>query len=128
MFKFWKLKKQNQQKNEEPENYSINEIERITRKAIEEKEQTLRKEQKIYLQEIERNIYKLARKGTCYFITNRCKFYEYITLSFLQEIADLYAKKGYATTIVQLDKHNPDYAWVLIEWGEDKKRAKQTQS
>lgn len=125
MFKFWKLKKQNQQKNEEHENYSIDEIERITRKAIEEKEQALRKEQEIYLQEIERSIYKLAREGTSYFITHRCKFYEYITLSFLQEIADLYAGKGYATTIVQPDKHNPDYAWVLIEWGEDKKRARQ---
>ena len=126
MFKFWKLKKQNQQKNEEPENYSINEIEKITRKAIEEKEQSLRKEQEIYLQEIERNIYKLAREGKSHFITRSCLGYdEYITLSFLQEIADLYAKRGYATTIVQPDKHNPDYAWVLIEWGEDKKRARQ---
>ena len=125
MFKFWKLKKQNQQKNEEPENYSIDEIEKITRKAIEEKEQSLRKEQEMYLQEIERNIYKLAQEGTSYFITHRYKFYEYITWSFLQEIADLYAKKGYATTIVQPDKDNPDYAWVVIEWGEDKKRARQ---
>ena len=124
MFKFWKLKKQNQQKNEEPENYSIDEIERITRKAIEEKEQALRKEQEIYLQGIERNIYKLAREGKSHFITrSRSCYDEYITLSFLQEIADLYAKKGYATTIVHPDKHNPDYAWVLIEWGEDKKRA-----
>lgn len=124
MFKFWKLKKQNQQKNEEPENYSIDEIERITRKAIEEKEQTLRKEQKIYLQEIERNIYKLAREGTSYFITRNCfGSDEYITRSFLQEIADLYAKKGYATTIVQPNKNDSDYAWVLIEWGEGKKRA-----
>ena len=126
MFKFWKLKKQNQQKNEEPKNYSIDEIERITRKAIEEKEQAFRKEQEIYLQEIERNIYKLAREGTSYFITRSCfGSDEYITLSFLQEIADLYAKKGYATTIVQPDKHNPDYAWVLIEWGEHKNRARQ---
>ena len=124
MFKFWKLKKQNQQKNEEPENYSIDEIERITRKAIEEKEQSLRKEQEMYLQWIERSIYKLAQKGKSYFITRSCfGSDEYITRSFLQEIADLYAKKGYATTIVQPDKHNPDYAWVLIEWGEDKKRA-----
>ena len=126
MFKFWKLKKQNQQKNEEPENYSIDEIERITSKAIEEKEQSLRKEQEMYLQEIERNIYKLAREGKSHFITrSRSCYDEYITLSFLQEIADLYAKKGYVTTIVQPDKHNPDYAWVLIEWGEDKKRARQ---
>ena len=125
MFKFWKLKKQNQQKNEEPENYSIDEIERITRKAIEEKEQALRKEQEIYLQGIERNIYKLAREGKSHFITrSRSCYDEYITLSFLQEIADLYAKKGYATTIVQPDKHNPDYAWVLIEWGEDKNGAR----
>lgn len=125
MFKFWKLKKQNQQKNEEPKNYSIDEIERITRKAIEEKEQSIRREQEIYLQEIERNIYKLAREGTSYFITHRYKSYEYITWYFLQEIADLYAKKGYATTIVQPDKNNPDYAWVVIEWGEGKKRARQ---
>lgn len=125
MFKFWKLKKQNQQKNEEPENYSIDEIERITRKAIEEKEQSLRKEQEIYLQEIEKNIYKLAREGKSHFITRSCfGSDEYITLSFLQEIADFYTKKGYATTIVQPDKHNLDYAWVLIEWGEDKMRAK----
>ena len=126
MFKFWKLKKQNQQKNEEPKNYSIDEIERITRKAIEEKEQSLRKEQETYLQEIEKNIYKLAREGKSYFITRNHSYYnEYITLSFLQEIADLYAEKGYATTIVQPNKDNPDYAWVLIEWGEDKKRARQ---
>ena len=126
MFKFWKLKKQNQQKNEEPKNYSIDEIERITRKAIEEKEQALRKEQEMYLQGIERNIYKLAREGKSYFITRSCfGSDEYITWSFLQEIADLYAKKGYATTIVQPDKNNPDYAWVLIEWGKDKKRARQ---
>ena len=125
MFKFWKLKKQNQQKNEEPENYSIDEIERITRKAIEEKEQSLRKEQERYLQEIERDIYKLAREGKSHFITRNSSCYdEYITRSFLQEIADLYTKKGYATTISQPDKHNPDYAWVLIEWGEDKKRAR----
>ena len=125
MFKFWKLKKQNQQKNEEPENYSIDEIERITRKSIEEKEQSLRKEQEMYLQEIERNIYKLAQEGKSHFITrSRSCYDEYITRSFLQEIADLYAKKGYETTIVQPDKHNPDYAWVLIEWGEDKKRAR----
>ena len=125
MLKFWKLKKQNQQKNEEPENYSIDEIERITRKAIEEKKQALRKEQETYLQEIERNIYKLAREGKSHFITrSRSCYDEYITRSFLQEIADLYAKKGYATTISQPDKDNPDYAWVLIEWGEDKKRAR----
>ena len=125
MFKFWKLKKQNQQKNEEPENYSIDEIERITRKAIEEKEQSLRKEQEMYLQEIERNIYKLAREGKSHFITRNSSCYdEYITRSFLQEIADLYAKKGYVTTIVQPNKNDSCYAWVLIEWGEDKWRTR----
>ena len=68
----------------------------------------------------------INEKTKSYFITRSCfGSDEYITWSFLQEIADLYAKKGYATTIVQPDKNNPDYAWVLIEWGKDKKRARQ---
>ena len=125
MFEFWKWKKQNQQKDEEPENYSIDEIERMTRKAIEEKEQAIKREQEIYLQEIERNIGRQARKGESRFITHSCDgFDEYMTRPFLQEIADLYAKKGYETTIVQPDEHDPCHAWVRIEWGEEKRRAR----
>ena len=121
MFKFWKSKKQNKK----PENYSIDEIERMTRKAIEKKEQALKREQEIYLQEIERSIGERARKGESYFITHSCDgFDEYMTRSFLQEIADLYAKKGYATTIVQPDENDPCHAWVRIEWGEEKRRVR----
>ena len=120
MFEFWKWKKQNQQKDEKPENYSIDEIEKMTRKAIKEKEQAIKREQEIYLQEIERSIGRQARKGESHFITHSCdSFYEYMTRSFLQEIADIYAKKGYKTTIVQPVEDDPIHAWVRISWEDE---------
>ena len=120
MFEFWKWKKQNQQKDEKPENYSIDEIERMTRKAIKEKEQAIKREQEIYLQEIERSIGRQARKGESHFITHSCDgFDEYMTRPFLQEIADIYAKKGYKTTIVQPIENDPIHAWVRISWEDE---------
>lgn len=119
MFEFWKWKKADREKEEipEPVNYSIREIEEMTRKAQEENKRQIRADQETYLQEIERNIGKRARKGETSFITHACDGFEsYITPSFLQEIADTYAKKGYETTIVQPDPKDPSWAWVRIEW------------
>lgn len=117
MFEFWKKKKTDKEKEEEPVNYSIIEIEKMTREAQEENERRIKAEQEIYLQEIERNIGKKARKGETSFITHPCDgFEDYITPSFLQEIADIYAKKGYETTIVQPDPQDISWMWVRIEW------------
>lgn len=120
-FTFWKWKKADKEKDMEPVEYSIREIERMTQEAQDENERKLKKEQEEYLRSIDKYIAKKARDGETHFITHACDGFEpYITPSFIQEIANIYAKKGYATKIVQPDPKDPGWSWCRIMWGKEK--------
>lgn len=124
-FTFWKWKKADRERNEEPVEYSIEEIERMTQEAQDENERRIKKDQEDYLQLIERSIGHKARKGETSFVTHAVDgFEDYITPSFLSTIADIYAKKGYETTIVQPDPQDPNWMWVRIEWKPKNKKVR----
>ena len=108
---FWKRKKAK-------EEYSFEEIQEITRKTEVKREIAIKRAQENYLNEIERSIFKAAKAGETRFVTHRAdsSFEDYITPEFLRKIADIYAVKGYQTTIVQPDPNDPGWMWVRIDW------------
>lgn len=118
---FWKKKKKVEEiKMESIQDYSVADIERMTEKAIAENEARIKREQMEYMRQLERDVVKAARKGEKRVLTHSCDnfFDDYMTPSFIQEIADHFHKKGYLTTIVQpLPETDPFHMWVRIEWG-----------